>query len=112
MLILRTTAFIRRSLPREGAFRCGVALLALAMLCGCAGLPPGADFPKTTSVALAHPEETGLGQQFSAAVHEHGDNSAFRVINVGVDGFRLRMQLIDAGRFESALRRQRRRTAD
>ena len=96
MLTFRTTAFIRRGLAREGTFRCGVALLALAMLCGCAGLPPGADFPKTGSVALAHPEETRLGQQFAAAVHEHGDNSGFRVINVGVDGFQLRMQLIDA----------------
>jgi putative cardiolipin synthase len=66
------------------------------MLCGCAGLPPAADFPKTASAALAHPEDTRLGQQFSGAVHEHGENSAFRVINVGVDGFQLRTQLIDA----------------
>jgi putative cardiolipin synthase len=66
------------------------------MLCGCAGLPPGADFPKAASVALAHPEETRLGQQFAAAAHEHGENSGFRVISVGVDGFQLRMQLIDA----------------
>jgi putative cardiolipin synthase len=66
------------------------------MLCGCAGLPPGADFPKAASVAFAHPEDTRLGQQFASAVHEHGEYSAFRVINVGVDGFQLRMQMIDA----------------
>ncbi|HEY4446907.1 MAG TPA: phospholipase D family protein [Steroidobacteraceae bacterium] len=29
-------------------------------------------------------------------MHEHGEYSAFRVINVGVDGFQLRMQMIDA----------------
>jgi putative cardiolipin synthase len=66
------------------------------MLCACAGLPPGADFPKPTSVALAHPEETPLGQQFAGALHEHAGLAAFRIINVGVDGFRLRMQMIDA----------------
>jgi cardiolipin synthase C len=66
------------------------------MLYGCAGLPPGADFPKAASVALAHPEDTHLGQQFASAVHEHGDHSAFRIVSVGVDGFRLRMQMIDA----------------
>src|SRR3984957_16391621 len=85
----------RRGARREGA-RHGAVLLAIAMLCGCAGLPPGADFPKPTSVALAHPEETRLGQQFAGALHEHAGLSAFRVINVGVDGFRLRMQMIDA----------------
>jgi cardiolipin synthase C len=73
-----------------------MALLAVVMLCGCAGLPPGADFPKAASAAFAHPEDTRLGQQFASAVHEHGEYSAFRVINVGVDGFQLRMQLIDA----------------
>jgi putative cardiolipin synthase len=96
VLTFRTAATVSRSLPRDGVFRCGAVLLVLAMLCGCAGLPPGADYSKTASAALAHPEETHLGQQFAAAVHEHGDNSAFRVINVGVDGFQLRMQLIDA----------------
>jgi putative cardiolipin synthase len=47
-------------------------------------------------VALAHPEETHLGQQFASAAHEHEQQSAFRVVNVGADGFQLRMQMIDA----------------
>jgi putative cardiolipin synthase len=96
VLIFRTAAITRRGLRRAGAFRCGIALLVAAILCGCAGLPPGGDYPKTASVALAHPEDTRLGQQFAGAVHEHGEYSAFRVISVGVDGFQLRMQLIDA----------------
>jgi len=95
MLIIR--AAIRRRVARSGgAIRCGVALLAVAMLYGCAGLPPGADFPKATSVALAHPEETRLGQQFASAAHEHEGYSAFRIVNAGADGLRLRMQIIDA----------------
>ena len=62
----------------------------------CAGRPPGADFPKPESVALAQPEETTLGRQFAGAAHEHPGDSAFRVISVGADGFRARAQMIDA----------------
>jgi putative cardiolipin synthase len=76
-------------------------LFAIAILCGCAGLPPGADYPKSASAAFAHPEDTRLGRQFSDAAREHGRNSAFRIINAGVDGFQLRMQMIDAA--QSAL---------
>ena len=90
----------RRGARREGA-RQGAVLLAIAMLCGCAGLPPGADYPKPASAAFAHPEDTRLGRQFADAAREHGRNSAFRIINAGVDGFQLRMQMIDAA--QSAL---------
>jgi putative cardiolipin synthase len=96
VLIFRRAAIRRRGAQHRGAIRCGVALLAAAMLYGCAGLPPGADYPKAASVALAHPEDTRLGQQFASAAHEHQENSGFRVISVGADGFRLRMQMIDA----------------
>ena len=93
---IRRTAIGRRGAPHQGVIRHGAALLAAAILCGCAGLPPGADFPKTASAAFAHPEDTRLGQQFSSAGHEHEGYSAFRIVSVGVDGFQLRMQLIDA----------------
>lgn len=63
---------------------------------GCAGHPPGAEFHKSASTAFAHPEETPLGRQFAAEAHEHGDDSGFRIVNVGADGFRIRMQMIDA----------------
>jgi putative cardiolipin synthase len=71
-------------------------LLVTAVLYGCAGLPPGSDFPKIASVALAHPEETPLGRQFAGAAEENGGYSAFRIISAGADGFRARMQMIDA----------------
>ena len=47
-------------------------------------------------MALPRPEDTRLGQQFAGAAHEHEGYSAFRIINAGVDGFRLRKQMIDA----------------
>ncbi|TAK91891.1 MAG: phospholipase D family protein [Burkholderiaceae bacterium] len=68
----------------------------VAILSGCASLPPGSDFPKNASSALAHPEETRLGRQFEKAAREHDGNSGFRIIPVGADGFLIRMQMINA----------------
>ena len=72
------------------------ALLVSAALWGCAGHPPGADFPKTASVVSAQPADTALGRRFAAEAHDHGEESAFRIINVGADGFRIRIQMIEA----------------
>src|SRR5258708_23882510 len=74
----------------------GIVLLASMALGACAGRPPGADFPKHESVALAHPEETTLGSQFLGAAGQHPGESGFRIISVGADGFRARAQMIDA----------------
>ena len=74
---------------------CFVGLLVV-VISGCAALPPGSEFPKAASSALAHPEETRLGRQFENAAREHNGNSGFRIIPVGVDGFLSRMQMIDA----------------
>ena len=71
-------------------------VLILAILSGCASLPPGSDFPKIASLALAHPEQTHLGRQFDQAAQEHDGNSGFRIIPVGADGFLIRMQMINA----------------
>ena len=68
-----------------------VALLVV----GCSSLPPGADFPKVASNALTHPEQTRLGRQFESAARDHGGNSAFRLLSVGVDGFLARAQMIN-----------------
>jgi putative cardiolipin synthase len=69
--------------------------LVAALVVGCAMLPPGADFPKVVSIALTHPEEMRLGRQFDGAAREHGGNSAFRLLSVGVDGFLARAQMIN-----------------
>ncbi len=79
-----------------GRFQLSLVVLIFAILGGCASLPPGSDFPKTASSALAHPEETRLGRQFETAAREHDGNSGFRIIPVGADGFLVRMQMIDA----------------
>jgi putative cardiolipin synthase len=71
-------------------------VLTLALLAGCATLPPGSDFPKTTSSAYAQPEATRLGQQFARAAREHAGNSGFRLLSVGVDGFLTRAQMANA----------------
>ena len=75
----------------------GIVLsLTLATLAGCAGLPPGADFPRHASTALIQPEQTHLGAQFASASREHGGTSGLRILSVGVDGFLTRVQMIDA----------------
>jgi putative cardiolipin synthase len=71
-------------------------LIAAVLLGGCASLPPGADFPKTESAALDHPEQTRLGRQFDQGAKAHGGNSAFRLISMGVDGLLTRVQMITA----------------
>ena len=73
-----------------------LVILIATLLGGCAGLAPGADFPKVASVALAHPEETRLGGQFASAAQAHDGTSGFRIITVGIDGFLTRVQMIDA----------------
>ena len=54
-----------------GRLQSFLVVLIVAVLSGCASLPPGADFPRTVSSALAHPEATRLGRQFEAAAREH-----------------------------------------
>ncbi|WP_210411695.1 phospholipase D-like domain-containing protein [Rhodoferax sediminis] len=73
-----------------------LVVLSVAILGGCASLPPGSDFPKAASSALTHPQETRLGQQFESAAREHGGNSGFRFVSAGADGFLIRMQMINA----------------
>ena len=88
----------RYSVPPGVGRGCRSLCLAIlmALLYGCAGRPPGADFPRQASVALAHPEQTRLGAQFAAAATDHGDASGFHILNAGVDGFLIRVEMIDA----------------
>jgi putative cardiolipin synthase len=70
-------------------------VLLACSLGGCASLPPGADFPKIRSVALSEPQTTRLGSEFAAAAHERGEKSGYRIISIGVDGFLMRMEMIN-----------------
>ena len=96
MSSLGTSGGFLRFAHGAAATRLVPVVLATTILGACAGLPPGADYPKTQSVALIHPEETRVGGQFAGAAREHHGNSGFRIITVGVDGFATRMQMIDA----------------
>ena len=69
-------------------------VLLASILAGCASLPPGSSFPKQPSSAFAHPEETRVGTIFARDSREHGEQSAFRMLTIGADGFAARMQMI------------------
>jgi putative cardiolipin synthase len=71
-------------------------VLALAILSGCATLPPGSGAPKSVSVAIADPQATPLGQQVERSAREHPGYSGFRVLSVGIDGFLARAQMANA----------------
>jgi len=86
-------AAARRVVSRPALVVVAVLVFSLG---GCESLQPGANVPKSVSVALAHPEETNLGARFGNAALAHGGDSAFRIISVGVDGFLMRAQMIDA----------------
>ena len=70
--------------------------LLAALVCGCASLPPGSDFPKSESSALEHPEQTRLGGTVERAARRQEGKSGFRLLPVGVDGFMTRAQMINA----------------
>jgi len=102
-VIERYTCTTGGSAPALAAARRVVSRPALVVVAelvfslgGCETLQPGANVPKSVSVALAHPEETNLGARFGNAALAHGGDSAFRIISVGVDGFLMRAQMIDA----------------
>jgi putative cardiolipin synthase len=84
--------------PTSGATaaRSAAVLVVTALLGGCVSLPPGVALPKLPSTALAHPETTRSGARVSAESRSHHGASAYRIISVGVDGFVLRAQMIDA----------------
>ena len=76
--------------------QCRLGLLLTCWLGGCASTPPGSGYPKAASTALTDPETTQAGRQFAAASHEHADKTAYRIVSVGVDGFLLRMEMINS----------------
>ena len=92
-----STVPIRRRV-RQPPLRARLAFLStVAIVLGaCTALPPGASYPKFASVALAHPEETRLGAQFASAARDHPGTSGFHILAVGLDGFQVRAQMIDA----------------
>jgi putative cardiolipin synthase len=73
-----------------------LAALTVVLVTACSTLPPGSDYPKTASTALADPEQTSLGAHFDDEARQHGGMSGFRAIAAGAEGFQIRMQMITA----------------
>ena len=72
------------------------SLTGLCLLAGCATLPPGADFPKTVSMAFEQPRTTTLGRQAAAQADAHPGLSGFHLFPRGVDGLLVRTQIVRA----------------
>src|SRR5689334_18211214 len=73
-----------------------LGIVACVLSAGCSTRPPGADFPKTRSVAVPLSGPTHLGSAFQRAEAGHAAQSGFHIFPVGVDGFLTRIELIDA----------------
>ena len=73
-----------------------LVVFVIGPLGGCATLPPGSHYPKAASQAIADPQATRLGQQYAKASGQHSGRSGFRILNVGVDGFLARLEMINA----------------
>jgi putative cardiolipin synthase len=72
------------------------AALSGAILGGCASLPPGSSYPKARSLSWSEPQTTRFGRQYAYASDQHPGRSGFRIFNVGIDGFLLRLELINS----------------
>jgi cardiolipin synthase C len=70
-----------------------IAALSAALLAACATMPPGADYPKEASTALAHPDETSIGRSVEALAKAHRGLSGFRLFASGSDAFAVRVQM-------------------
>ena len=78
------------------AARACAAVLAACLCVGCATAPPGADFPREPSRALAQSADTKLGKLVTGWSAQHGGLSGFRLLPAGLDGFSLRAEMADA----------------
>ncbi len=76
-------------------FRAAGALLICASLASCSTLPPGHDYPRIESHALASPEATRLGGMVESAARQNPGKSGFRLLSFGVDAYLTRMQMIN-----------------
>lgn len=71
-----------------------VVLAVFWLAVGCAQAP--LDYPRTASWAIAHPEQTRLGQEFAAPLASHPAQSGFHLLRNGPDALVTRLTLIDA----------------
>lgn len=58
-------------------------------------MPPGAGVQKTASAAFDRPEETRIGHALAAQARQHSGLSSFDLLQVGVDGYLTRIEMIE-----------------
>ena len=71
-------------------------LSMVGILSGCASFQLGSNISPSPTYSLKHPEQTRLGKRFEQATQNHFGESGFRIIQAGIDGFLMRMQMIAA----------------
>jgi putative cardiolipin synthase len=76
--------------------RAWLGACSFSILAGCATLPPGADYPKTHSTAVAQAADTRIGRALAAGNAAHPGHSGFKLLPVGIDSFLLRIQMARA----------------
>jgi putative cardiolipin synthase len=69
-------------------------VLILSVLGGCASLP--VNYPRTSTTALPHPEETRTWKMIQQQLDSHPGDSGFYLLPSGIDAFVARILLIDA----------------
>jgi putative cardiolipin synthase len=83
-------------LPRLHTLRTWLVAFCAVLLSACATMPPGANYPKIASTALARPEVTDVGRKVEARAKAHPGLSGFRLFASGSDAFTLRVQMVDS----------------
>jgi putative cardiolipin synthase len=73
-----------------------LAAFATLTMSACAVMPPGANYPKNESLALARPGDTAIGRKVEARAKAHPGLSGFRLFASGSDALALRVQMANA----------------
>jgi len=74
----------------------GAAAVSGLAAAGCTTLPPGSDYQKNVTHALASSSDSRLGRLTAQWASEHHGLSGFRLLPGGIDSFTLRAEMADA----------------
>jgi len=75
--------------------RCFAGIFLSVLVAACATVP-GGNYPKHASSAIAHPENTPLGDKLKSLAGDHPGTSGFELLPLGHDSLRARLELADA----------------
>ena len=75
--------------------RCFAGIFLAVLVAACATVP-GGNYPKPASTALAHPENTSLGDKLDSLAQSHPGTSGFELLPLGHNSLRARLELADA----------------